>query len=244
MKKAFVYKDDKSDKFWWIEYSGNDFIVNYGKNGTTGKYEIKEFDTDEECERTALKLINSKVKKGYVEVLNFDFNNRYYFDDEEVGLHSKTSHPSFVQHFNEEFYYDCDDEEAPFGSDEGSDALYELSEFIKKHGRKDLLLFPQYLIEEIWDMTYMHPINIDKKSLQELLDNNSENEMLIYQSDQVIIAVALGQIKITGLIDKDLKDLAIFSLKRIKAVAEMAKFELTGITDRILIDLENFNKYS
>ena len=31
MKRAFIYKDEKSHKFWWIDYSGCDFAVNYGK---------------------------------------------------------------------------------------------------------------------------------------------------------------------------------------------------------------------
>lgn len=36
MKRAFVYKDEKSDKFWWINYYDSDFAVNYGKNWVTG----------------------------------------------------------------------------------------------------------------------------------------------------------------------------------------------------------------
>lgn len=36
MKKAFKFKDEKSDKFWRINYSGKDFAVNYGKNGDRG----------------------------------------------------------------------------------------------------------------------------------------------------------------------------------------------------------------
>lgn len=38
-------------------------MVNYGKTGTTGKYEIKEFDNKQDCEKEALKLINSKRKR-------------------------------------------------------------------------------------------------------------------------------------------------------------------------------------
>lgn len=33
MKRAFIYKDEKSHKFWCIDYSGYDFSVNYGKSG-------------------------------------------------------------------------------------------------------------------------------------------------------------------------------------------------------------------
>ena len=49
MKRAFIYKDEKSHKFWCIDYSGCDFAVNYGKFDSIGKFEIKEFNTEEEC---------------------------------------------------------------------------------------------------------------------------------------------------------------------------------------------------
>lgn len=61
MKRAFIYKDEKSHKFWWIDYSGCDFAVNYGKFDSIGKFEIKDFDTEEECLKQAEKLIDSSV---------------------------------------------------------------------------------------------------------------------------------------------------------------------------------------
>jgi predicted DNA-binding WGR domain protein len=35
--QAYRFKDEKSDKFWRIEYAGDAYAVNYGKAGTTGK---------------------------------------------------------------------------------------------------------------------------------------------------------------------------------------------------------------
>ena len=58
MIEALHFKDEKTDKFWFVETLVCEIMVNYGKTGTTGKYKIKEFDR----------------------------NNRYYFDDEEQGL--------------------------------------------------------------------------------------------------------------------------------------------------------------
>ncbi len=81
MKRAFEFVDEKSHKFWWIESFEEKFVVNYGKIDSIGKYEIKEWDNIEECEKQAEKLIKSKIKKGYKEINNFDFENRYYFDD-------------------------------------------------------------------------------------------------------------------------------------------------------------------
>ncbi|EOW63312.1 WGR domain protein [Escherichia marmotae] len=30
MKKCFIYNDEKSSKFWWIDYEGDSLAVNYG----------------------------------------------------------------------------------------------------------------------------------------------------------------------------------------------------------------------
>lgn len=67
---------------------------------------------------TSRETYSLEKEKGYVEDANFDFMHRFYIDSEEYGLHPKTSHPRFTEHFTEELYYDCVDEEAPFGSDE------------------------------------------------------------------------------------------------------------------------------
>jgi len=65
MKKSLKYIDGNSDKFWEINVTGSEFKVTYGKNGTSGTSQTKSFATDEECLRTAEKLVNEKLKKGY-----------------------------------------------------------------------------------------------------------------------------------------------------------------------------------
>ncbi len=86
MKKCFIYHDEKSNKFWWIDYEGDSLAVNYGKVGSIGKFHTKEFDNEEQCLKEASKLIAAKMKKGYQEDPKFNFMDRYYFDDEEIGL--------------------------------------------------------------------------------------------------------------------------------------------------------------
>lgn len=41
MKRGFVYKDDKTHKFWWIDYSGCSFAVGYGRCGSIGTFGLK-----------------------------------------------------------------------------------------------------------------------------------------------------------------------------------------------------------
>jgi predicted DNA-binding WGR domain protein/Leucine-rich repeat (LRR) protein len=67
MEKHLTYKDDKSDKFWKIELEGENFTVIFGKTGTAGQSQTKTFENEEKCEKEAEKLINEKLKKGYVE---------------------------------------------------------------------------------------------------------------------------------------------------------------------------------
>lgn len=67
MKRVFVFQDFKSQKFWSIDVAGTDVTVNYGKLGTDGQTQVKNFATTEEAEKAANKLIAEKTKKGYVE---------------------------------------------------------------------------------------------------------------------------------------------------------------------------------
>ena len=250
MKKRFIYHDEKSNKFWWIDYEGDSLAVNYGKVGSIGKFQTKEFDNEEQCLKEASKLIAAKMKKGYQEDPKFNFMDRYYFDDEECGLHILTSHINFRKYFTDEFYYDCGDEEAPFGSDEGNDALYELQEAIQKKKKINFFDFPKVIIEKIWEMDYLSP-DVEKTD-EELKEqaktkyNGLLGDQIILQSDQVVLAVTFGQAKITGKIDSDLLDLALKSLNRIDRLNRLIwnwdKEEATYYIETMRKDLIKFKE--
>lgn len=236
MKKAFHYKDAKSDKFWTIDYSDLNFAVNFGKYGTIGKYQIKEFISEDECVKEAEKLIASKLKKGYKEDSSFDFNAHFYIDDEEVGLHPKTSHPKFAEHFTDELYYDCVDEETPFGSDEGSDTLAFIGEEIRKDKDFSFECYPQRLVECEWEMRYIPVDSLDSEKIKEMAaDEDSERDM--WQSDAVTLATAFAQIKITGKITQSLKERAIKAIKRLGINFDA---ENSPIGLKMIKDLESF----
>ena len=67
MKRVFIFRDFKSQKFWSIDVCGSSFTVNYGKLGSEGQTQVKEFSSPEEAEQSAEKLIKEKLNKGYVE---------------------------------------------------------------------------------------------------------------------------------------------------------------------------------
>lgn len=239
MNKAFIYQNADSHKFWRINYSDCQLVVNYGKFGTAGKYELKEFDTPEQCAKQAEKLISSKIKKGYQETADFDYNNHLYFDVECYQLNSKTSHPNFIKHFTEDFYYDCSDEQAPFGSDEGFDTLQIVQERLRKNSALDFATLPKTIIEKEWDMKYLPVDSLKEEDIKKLAEKEPIN---ITQSDMVTYSTAFAQIKITGKINQTLKADALKALERFILTAKVNGWADDSPTLRKMIaDLSAFN---
>ncbi|EUJ23415.1 hypothetical protein PGRAN_08639 [Listeria grandensis FSL F6-0971] len=165
-----------------------------------------------------------------------------YFDNQEVGPDRKTSHPHFVSHFKSDFYLDCSDEEAPFGSEEGADTLAALEAFFQDKAVEGISLsnFPRHIVEEQWDMTYFPPKDMDEVSLAKLV---ADSEEAVWLSDQVVLATAFGQIKITGYIIPELRDMAHDALGRMKAMNDLrGREDEFGYYDKMLYDLMTFEK--
>ena len=216
MREAVTFKNEKSDKFWRVETCGSFMVTNWGKTGTIGRSQLTEFDSDDECEEEAAKLAASKRKKGYEPILDFDYNERVYIDCDKYGPHLLTSHPIFRECFADDLYYDCGDEEAPFGSDEGSDTLAVLQE--QYSPKLNFAEFPMKLIEKDWEMTFIAPDDsLTDEQLIELANEEIDGlsgEQQLLMSDQVILATAFGQIKLTGRLSHELLMLAYASLNR------------------------------
>lgn len=186
-------------KFWNIRVGTDDFVVQYGKRGTVGKVQLKSFGTAEACKKEADKLVRQKLKKGYVEV-EYDWDTHLYVDDPEVGPHPLTAHPAFMQHFPEDFYLDCTDEFAPFGSDGGADVLDMFGEALRKDRDADFLE-GAYAILSDW-------LEEDISTPDDWMMNGDR-----FACDVVILASAFASIKLTGRITDDLKRSAHEALK-------------------------------
>jgi len=59
--------DGKSDKFWTITIDAKQHTVNFGRRGTAGQTQAKDFTTLEAAKAAFEKLIGEKLKKGYIE---------------------------------------------------------------------------------------------------------------------------------------------------------------------------------
>ena len=66
--KTYIYQDEKSHKFWAVEQQGNELHISWGKVGTQGQSQVKNFADVAAAEKAKLKLIAEKTKKGYVEL--------------------------------------------------------------------------------------------------------------------------------------------------------------------------------
>ena len=242
---TYFYRDEKSDKFWRYEYVDNVLLINYGKTGSIGRFKLTEFDDDEACEKKVNALVKSKMKKGYKLDDAFDMNTCIYAitneEDEEVGFHLLTSHPKFRKHFTDDFYYDCTDEEAPFGSDEGWDTFYLIVDEVRQNKAFNFIEQLPEIVSYDGSMTYYPPTDLTYEVVEKLL---KEDEMHLTNSDMAVYATAFSQIKITGRIDSELKELALNAMKRKLITDKILGYdEDSTVLTKMISDLDSFFNY-
>ncbi len=196
--------DGKTSKFWRIETLDAELVTHWGKIGTAGRAAIKEYDSAEDCEVAAQKLLDSKLNKGYAKA-SFDPAQHRFFDTEDYGLHPLTSHPQFREFFADEIYFDEGDEETPFGSDDGHDAYSHYADNLRDKHPVELTQYPQHLVEREWEMPYLPPSpNPTRESFEQDLAKAKGQvsatiaPRAVIQCDRAILATTLGAIKITG----------------------------------------------
>ncbi|MCL2353502.1 MAG: hypothetical protein FWC69_02605 [Defluviitaleaceae bacterium] len=161
-----------------------------------------------------------------------DLSKKFYFEDD--------FHPDFLEHFIADFYYDESDEEAPFGSDEGADTLYELEEHFKATGETSL--DHEAFLEELfadWELNYIKPKETPFEELEELLKDD-EIKISIHQSLVATFACAFGQIKITGALNPALKDIALLALKQFDVFMALEDYEESPTIQKMIGDLSEW----
>ena len=61
------FEEGNSSKFWRARVEGKSLYVNYGKIGSAGQTQVKEFGTPDLATKEYDKLVREKLKKGYQE---------------------------------------------------------------------------------------------------------------------------------------------------------------------------------
>src|SRR5262245_39275421 len=65
--RTFEYRQGTSSKFWNIELQGDSFTVTFGRTGSKGQTQVKQFASESKAQQEHDKLVREKVNKGYVE---------------------------------------------------------------------------------------------------------------------------------------------------------------------------------
>jgi uncharacterized protein (TIGR02996 family) len=65
--RTFEFREGSSSKFWNIELQGKQFTVTFGRIGTQGQTQVKEFPNAASAQAARDELVREKLNKGYVE---------------------------------------------------------------------------------------------------------------------------------------------------------------------------------
>lgn len=60
------FTEGNADKFWQIERQGQEVKLNWGRSGTAGQSQVKNFATEAEAEQFLQQQLKAKLKKGYL----------------------------------------------------------------------------------------------------------------------------------------------------------------------------------
>src|SRR5262245_17673244 len=66
--REFHFQEGTANKFWTIELGTTSYTVRFGRMGTAGQTQTKEFSSEAAARAAHDKLVTEKIKKGYKEV--------------------------------------------------------------------------------------------------------------------------------------------------------------------------------
>jgi uncharacterized protein YfeS len=126
------------------------------------------------------------------------------------------AHPRARQLMTEDFFWDCVDEEAPFGSDEGHDAYYEFKSWRAENRTDNLLECMSWIMDGKLN-DYADGLYADSTIERDLA--NPSGALLaehydMFTLDATVIATALGQLLDEGRIDPEAKPYVRVAIKR------------------------------
>lgn len=211
MRRCFVDNIDDTKKFWIIDWEDKILYTIYGDAGKMATHRSSKFDTEQECLESVEKKVQGRFKKKEIEV--DDYTN-YFCQVGVKNYHTKQLyHSNFTKHFTNDIYYTKNMPFAPFDKSIGVDVLdYAQINVYKcffscmtKGASYDFNDLPKYLLEDIWkyDM-YINPLNKD--------DFDGADMETAYVSLITTYCSAFSQIKISGKLDKSLKEKALASM--------------------------------
>ena len=145
-------------------------------------------------------------------------------DDAPYGIDRENGHSRALQLIPDDFFWDCVDELAPFGSDEGNTALSEFREWRLRHPNAPVTDCLVWTIEAVGEMpAAAYDESLVQKAIieKQIHDPNFDDQQYIFTLDASVIATAFGQLADEGKIDFDAKPYAALALRRQIVWAEL-----------------------
>ncbi|MDY3555224.1 hypothetical protein R5W24_004363 [Gemmata sp. JC717] len=129
----------------------------------------------------------------------------------------ETAHPRARELMTEAFFWDCADEEAPFGSDEGHDAYYEFRRWRRRNKQKPLTNCLAWIMRGVDLMSYNDDLCSDE-AVAQALEKPGEAFLAgaydMFTLDATVIATCLGQLLDEGRIDAAAKPYVRVAIRR------------------------------
>jgi uncharacterized protein YfeS len=131
-------------------------------------------------------------------------------DEEPYGIDRDHAHPRALELAPEDFFWNCADELAPFGSDEGDMALREFRDWRKENPTLPMLDCLIWTIEGVGEMdieAYNDSLLVPATIQAQVANSDFDDAQYIYVLDVSILATGFGQLVDEGLIELEAKPL-------------------------------------
>ena len=129
----------------------------------------------------------------------------------------ESAHPRARELMREDWFWDCVDEESPFGSDEGNDAYYEFRAWRSEHQSDKLTECLAWIMQPEQLAGYSDALCTDaaiEQALDEPQDAFLADSYDMFTLDATVIATALGQLLDEGRIDPEAKAYVHVAIQR------------------------------
>ena len=145
-------------------------------------------------------------------------------EEENYGINKEFAHPRAIELIPEDFFWDCVDELAPFGSDEGDLALSEFRDWKKENPNEPIYECIKWVIEDLTEKPiseYNEQI-INRELIKSQVDDEDfDDEYYLFTVDISVIATGFGQLVDEGKIDESIKPIIQRAITRQKIQIEI-----------------------
>ncbi len=147
-------------------------------------------------------------------------------EEEKYGIDIDNAHQKAIELIPEDFFWDCIDELAPFGSDEGDTALAEFRDWRKENPTTPTLECLKWVIESVGEIDfadYNSEILSRAKIKSQLEDEDFDDQQYIYTLDISVIATGFAQLVDEGIIEVENKEVIQLAIDRQLVWAELSE---------------------